>query len=446
MLAFLASAALTSPATAAGPADILKDWLTAFNSGERAAIDAFYAERFVDPDALTARNLRSETCGFDLVRIENPAEASLSALVAERCFPALQRLTLTLGKDGRIMSFALEPFAMRGARLDAYMTSLADRLGEADEFAGSMLIVPDDGAPVVVSHGSVSAADPTPITPDTPLFLASAGKMFTAVAILQMVDERRIELDAPLSRYLPDYLNADLAAATIRQLLSHRAGAGEDGVLRREEGDARAWVRTIDDYLRLNGQRAPDFAPGSRADYSNYGFILLGAVIERVTGQSYADVIQARIFDPAGMTQAGYPDRAHLAGIPVGLTTFFDAEPAPVPNTDVLPWRGSAHGGGVASANDMLRFFAALKDGTLLPPELLREATTPGATEWYGLGFVAQGGERPQWGHGGGSYGMSVAAQTYPADGQTFICLAARDMACDRLIFAWYLRFYGLER
>ena len=88
MLAILASAALASPATAAGPADTLEDWLTAFNSGERAAIDAFYAERFVDPNALRARNLRGETCGFDLVRIESPAEASLSALVAERCFPA----------------------------------------------------------------------------------------------------------------------------------------------------------------------------------------------------------------------------------------------------------------------------------------------------------------------------------------------------------------------
>ena len=427
-----------------GPNAVLSEWLEAFNTGGDAGMKAFYARRLDDPDALTARTLRTETCGFDLVRIEKQEAARLSALLAERCFPALQRVSFAVAEDGTLDDFALEPFAMSGARLDAYVTGLADRLAERDEFAGSLVVLTDDGRRLEASRGMVSAADQTPIGPDTPMFLASAGKMFTAVAILQLVKAGRVELDAPLSRYLPDYPNEAMAGATIRQLLSHRAGAGEDGVLRREDTGARARVRTIDDYLALNGDRPPDFEPGTKSDYSNYGFILLGAVIERVTGETYPDYVRAHVFEPAGMTEAGYPDRENLGGIPVGLTTFFEAEPALVPNTEVLPWRGSAHGGGVASANDMLRFFAALKGGTLLPPESLELATTPGETPWYGLGFVAQGGEHPQWGHGGGSYGMSVAAQTYPSKGATFVCLAARDMACDRLIFAWYLKLFGL--
>ena len=448
LLAGLALGLATIPAGAqpasATPGDVLAEWLDAFNTGGDAAIREFYERRLDDPDALTARNLRTETCGFDLVRIDQQDGARLSALLAERCFPALQRLSFAVAEDGTLADFALEPFAMSGARLDAYVTELADRLAERDEFAGSLIVLTDDGGRLEENRGTVSALDPTPIGPDTAMFLASAGKMFTAVAILQLVEAGRVDLDAPLSRYLPDYPNDAMAEATIRQLLGHRAGAGEDGVLRREDTVARARVRTIDDYLELNGHRAPDFEPGAKADYSNYGFLLLGAVIEKVTGESYQDYVQAHVFDPAGMTNAGYPDRDHLDGIPVGLTTFFESESAPVPNTGVLPWRGSAHGGGVASANDMLRFFAALKKGRLLAPETVELATRPGETPWYGLGFVAQGGEHPQWGHGGGSYGMSVAAQTYPSKGATFVCLAARDMACDRLIFAWFRKLFGL--
>ena len=98
----------------------------------------------------------------------------------------------------------------------------------------------------------------------------------------------------------------------------------------------------------------------------------------------------------------------------------------------------------MASANDMLKFFHALKAGKLLSPEMLRQATTPGATPWYGLGFIVNANPKA-WGHGGGSYGMSVAAQTF-ADGTTFICLGTRDMACDRLFFAWHQRMFGLTK
>jgi CubicO group peptidase (beta-lactamase class C family) len=430
----------------ARPASLyLTDWLAAFNSGEKATIQNFYSEHLVDRDVLTARNLREETCGFDLVRVEDESDKSFSALLSQRCFPALFRVSFTVAEEGKTLAkFNVKPFAMSEERVLAASRDIADRLAKADAFAGSLIVARDGEEPWIYDAGTFSREDARPITFDTPMFLASAGKMFTAVGILQLVERGKVELDAPLSRYIPDYPNKDVAKVTIRQLLSHRGGTGEDGILRREDTANRAWVRTINDFIKLNGNRAPDFPPGSKTDYSNYGFLLLGAVIERVSGQTYQDFIQRNVFDPAGMKYASFPDREHLAGIPVGYSTFFESEPGPIKNTEVLPWRGSAAGGGVASATDLLRFFAALRSHKLLSPQSLAIATVPGDTPWYGLGFIAQAGKHAVWGHGGSSYGMSVAAQRYPSKKTTFICLATRDMACDRIIYAWFDRTFGL--
>lgn len=422
-----------------------ENWLAAFNSGDKAAIQTFYGEHLDDATALTARNLRAETCGFDLARIEDESDKSFRAILAQRCFPALFRLSFTVADNGKTLEdFNLQPFAMSEERALLAIKDIADRLAKSNSFAGSMIVARDGEEPWIYSAGTFSRGDNRPITIDTPMFLASAGKMFTAVAILQLVEKGKVGLDAPLSRYLPDYPNKEMAKVTIRQLLSHRGGTGEDGVLQREDTANRAWVRTINDFIKLNGNRPPAFPPGSKADYSNYGFILLGAIIERVSGRTYQDHIQRNIFDPAGMTNASFPDLKHIADIPVGYSTFFESEPEPIATTEVLPWRGSAAGGGVASANDLVRFFAALRSSTLLSAETLAMATVPGDTEWYGLGFVTQIGKHPLWGHGGFSYGMSVAAQRFPEDKTTFICVAARDMACDRMIFAWFDRSFGL--
>lgn len=420
-------------------------WLAAFNSGEKAAIQQFYAEHLDDPDALTARNLRAETCGFDLARIESRSDQGFSALLVQRCFPALFRLTFSVAQDGRrLEKFDLRPFAMPAPRALSASKDIADRLAAMDAFAGAIIVAQDDAAPWTYAAGNFSLLDSRRITPDTPMFLASAGKMFTAVGILQLVEKGKVRLDDPLSSYLPDYPNKEMGKVTIRQLLSHRGGTGEDGVLQREDSANREWVRTIDDYIRLNGNRPPAFLPGSKFDYSNYGFILLGAVIERVSGQSYQSFIEDHIFKPAGMTHASFPDREHIADVPVGYTTFFESEPFPVPATAVLPWRGSAAGGGVASAIDMLHFFNALRSNLLISAETRAIATETQGGGWYGLGFVAQQGKHPQWGHGGFGYGMSVAAQRFPESRVTFICIAARDMACDRMIYAWTARSFGL--
>ena len=446
LIALLSALGMSASAARAEPATTqFENWLTAFNSGDKAAIQKFYGEELGDADALTASNLRVETCGFDLARIEDKSDKSFRALLVQRCFPTLFRVSFSVANDGQTLEkFKLQPFAMSEERALAATRDVAGRLAASDAFAGSIIIARDGETPWACSVGAFSHEDPRLITVDTPMFLASAGKMFTAVGILQLFEEGKVELDAPLSQYLPDYPNKEMATVTIRELLSHRGGTGEDGVLQREDSANRSWVRTIDDYIKLNGSRPPAFLPGSKFDYSNYGFILLGAVIERLSGQSYQDFIQQHVFDPAEMTNASFPDLEHIADIPVGYSTFFESEPKPLATTDVLPWRGSAAGGGVASATDMLRFFNALKSNVLLSAKTRAMATEPRETGWYGFGFVTQGGKHPLWGHGGFGYGMNVAAQRFSNDQTTFICIATRDMACDRMIYAWSDRLFGL--
>ena len=345
--------------------------------------------------------------------------------------------------SGKLKDLTVTPLTVPGnGPLDATV-DITSRLAKRDIFAGSLLVTRGGKRLVARSWGLADPGLHTPMTLDTPMFLASAGKMFTGVAMLQLVDEGKIDLDAPLGRYLTDYPNREMAKVTIRQLLTHRGGTGDIGILGRADGANRAKVRTIADMVKFNGARGPDFPPGTKADYSNYGFILLGAIVEKVTGGSYYDYVAAHVFKPAGMTHAGFPDHDHLHGVAVGYTRFYGAEPKLGANLDVLPWRGASAGGGVASANDMLKFFGALRAGRLLSPAMLKLATTPGETPWYGMGFVAQAGEHPSWGHGGNSYGMDVAAHYHVENDTTFICLAARDSVCNRIIFAYFFRTFG---
>lgn len=446
LLAALFIALSASPSQAqSDPVDaVFQEWLNAFNSGDASAIRKFYAERLGDADVAYPLENAEDTCGFDTVRVESRTAQSISVLLVEKCLPALERLKIELGAAGekKLKTFDLYPLKLPPERVNAALTDIADRLSAKDKFAGAVIIAHGNEQ---WSHnwGNLDKSDAKPITADTPMLLASAGKMFTAVSVLQLVDAGKIDLDAPLGRYLTDYPNKETARVTVRQLLEHRGGTGDIGILGKDDGANRAHVRTIADMIALNGNRPPDFPPGTKADYSNYGFVLLGAIVERVSGESYYDYVAEHVFKLAGMLNAGFPDLEHLDGVATGYTTFFGKIPKLVSNRDVLPWRGMPAGGGVASANDMLKFFNAMKSGKLLSAKMLKLATTAGDTPWYGMGFIVNSHENQSWGHGGQSYGMDVAAHYYPAHDTTFICLATRDMACDRLMYDWYRRYFG---
>lgn len=321
------------------------------------------------------------------------------------------------------------------AALDAFAT----KLSQHDKFSGVITVKKGGETLYAKAWGLADRSKRKPVAVDTPFFIASQGKMFTAVSALQLIEKGQLSLDDPIGKYLTDYPNSEMASkVTVRDLLTHRGGTGEMGILEPQDAPNRAWVHSITDIIKLNGNRGPAFEPGTKIEYSNYGYILLGALIEKVSGQSYYDYVETHIFRIAGMMHSSFPLREDLKGIAVSYTLVDGALRA---STDELPWRGTPAGGAVSTADDMQRFVVALKSGVLLSPAMLAEATKK-QTPWYGYGFISTGhDDYPYWGHGGGANGMSLVLDHYPTTDTTFVCMSNRDPPiCDRLAFNYYFR------
>lgn len=428
---------LATAAPAAMPEQTLRDWLEAFNAEGGEALEQFGA-RMAEPNAMYTRDIREETGGLDLVEIESSEPARLVAMTRERASGLLRRVTLELEQPGseRVKSIDLRALPVAQDVAIAAMDDFAERLAAADRFSGVVAIA-QNGHPIYQRAFGMADRDMSEqATLDTRFFFASQGKMFTAVAVLQHVEAGRIGLDEPLATYLPDYPNAAMARVTVRQLLSHTGGTGDMGVMMPEEGDNRARYRTIDEIVALNGDRAPAFPPGSQFDYSNYGFLLLGAIIESVTGEDYYDYVTEHVLRPAGMTHTSWPTLDELPALEGVATPYRNVDGGYLPAMDVMPWRGTPAGGGVSTAGDELRFVEALQSGRLISPRMFAEATRP-QTDWYGYGFVSAGLEGfPVWGHGGMGAGSNLALTVSTTNAMTFVCMANRnEMPCDRLIY-----------
>jgi len=315
----------TSATLAKPPAEVAFDeWLAAFNSNDRGKMRAFNERRFDDPEHNLDYLLdsREETGGLDVIDIERNEPKILMALTRERNFPAYRRVTVSLDQGSGIKLEDVRQDPQRMPQDDALkaLDAFATHLAETDRFSGVLVIEQNGKRLYAKAFGLADRDNGIPVRLDTPFLFASQGKMFTAVAVLQLVHAGKLGLDEPLGRYLTGYPNKEMVKVTIRQLLSHQGGTGDIGVLQPEEGGNRAWVRTIDDLIKLNGNRAPSFPPGSAFEYSNYGFVLLGAVLEKISGQSYYAYLDEHVFGPAGMTATRYPDLEHMSGIARGYT------------------------------------------------------------------------------------------------------------------------------
>jgi CubicO group peptidase (beta-lactamase class C family) len=178
--------------------------------------------------------------------------------------------------------------------------------------------------------------------------------------------------------------------------------------------------------VKLYGARAPQFEPGSQWRYSNYGYLLLGAIIEALSGKSYYDYVQENVFAPAGMKDtASLSEEENVQGRAVG---YISRESGLVPNTDTLPWRGTSAGGGYSTVRDLHRFAEALLSGRLLRKDTFEQAVKD-QRQGYGFGFGVRGGpnEPRSWGHGGGAPGMNGDLKVFPDSGWVVVSLANLD-------------------
>ncbi len=313
------------------------------------------------------------------------------------------------------------------AQLDGYALGLTD----AGQFAGVVLIVRDGHIIFEKAYGLRDESTEDANSTSTRFNLASAGKMFTAVAILQQIAAGRLTLDTTVGEVLTDYPNKVFAnSVTVRQLLTHTAGAGDIELFGIENTANRARVKTVADMLALHSTRAPAFAPGTEQVYGNFGHVVLGRMVEVLSGEDFETYLTRHIFTPAGMSHTAFVDCSiHAADLASGYVTVDGKRQA---NCTTLPVRGFPAGGEVSTARDMLLFVQALNIGKLLPAALFAEAIKT-QREFMGLGFFATGygagvpTREFRWGHGGSADGMCTDVRTYPSTGETYIVLSNRD-------------------
>jgi CubicO group peptidase (beta-lactamase class C family) len=422
----------------------LDAYLEAFNSADPARLEQFRARYGYDREVADVLELREYTGGFDLVRIESETPNGLVARVRWRdCEMREELRTLTIGQ-GPAPSIKVTGERQPVPRLSqadaiAGLEARVRELADADQYSGSVLVARHGKVLFHHAYGEADRARHKPMMLDSRIRMASAGKMFTAVAVLRLVARGKIRLDGTVGDYLPDYPNRDIASkVTVRQLLTHRGGTGDVDTLDVDWTGDRSRFRTLAAYVAAYGERPPGFEPGTKVEYSNYGFILLGRILEAVTGRAYEAVIADQVFGPAGMTRSGYaPEATRVSGraIPYTFKERHWVDVAPH-----YPWRGLPAGGGYTTAGDLFRFATALQSHRLLPPDLLRQATTPQNGEgWYGFGFVTAGeGKERRFGHGGDFPGSNAWFFIFPESGWVTIALSNLDPPAAYRPLRWF--------
>ncbi|HEX2205300.1 MAG TPA: serine hydrolase domain-containing protein [Longimicrobium sp.] len=278
------------------------------------------------------------------------------------------------------------------AEIDAH----ARARSAADRFSGVVLVAKGDRVLYHQAFGMANQSDQVPNRPDTKFHIASMGKMFTALAIAQLVEAGKLRFTDTLANVLPDYPNPEAARKiTIHHLLTHTAGIGD--IFTPEFYRDRFRYREPRDYFPLFAPLPTRFEPGSRYEYSNAAFIVLGAIVERLSGQAYDDYVREHVFAPAGMTEtAMYAINEVVPSLAVGYAHFDDplqVEPRRS-NWHFLGWKGTSAGGSYSTAPDLLRYARALRAGRIVSPAMVETLTTPKVTPnpanpavGYGYGF-----------------------------------------------------------
>lgn len=242
------------------------------------------------------------------------------------------------------------------AELSSRIRGLLDSLHRTGEFSGVVAV--GRRGEIVFSHAVGYRNRQTRALNDveTGFNIGSINKLITNIALRMLAAEGKLNLDSSLAAAWPDYPHADVARrVTIRQMMTHRSGI-TGNIFADPPGKTRHDIRHNRDYLPLVSSELA-FEPGSRQAYSNAGYIVLGALIERITGMDYYDFVRTRIYAPAGLERTGHWRKDSLP--PNTVTGYLEDGQS---NHETLPGRGSAAGGGYSTARDLLRLVQALRD------------------------------------------------------------------------------------
>ncbi len=398
-------------------------FLEAFNSTDTSALRHYYTTHLspqglqrasVDQRVQRGRSFRSMVGSLTPLKIQSASDTAITLLAKTRDG---RKLTMEFwfetappnnlaglmindaGDDSAALPRALTDSAFI-ARTGDYLAGLA----EHDKFSGVVLVAKFDSVIFQRAYGFANRDEKIPNTLETRFNLGSINKNFTTLAIHQLVARGKLSFDDTLGKILPDYPNKEAATnVTVRELLDMTSGIG-DIFGPRYDATPKEKIRSIRDYFPLFADQPLAFKPGTDRRYSNGGFVVLGAIIEQVTGIDYYTYVAKNIYAPAGMTASEwYEKNSTRSDVARGYTTVGGDRTS---NYSSLPQRGSSAGGGYSTVGDLLRYTHFLRDKKVIPP------TFEGAD---GLAIA------------GGTQGVNSMLEWNPRAGYTVIVLSNFD-------------------
>jgi CubicO group peptidase (beta-lactamase class C family) len=446
--------------------------IAALNTGDKEKIKSFITANLSEsalkedsPEGL-ADNLQSlyrQSGGFEVIEIIPSKEPNtIRFKLRSKRGSHWARFATRLDKDqpARLDGWGLRPILdPETEKADAWpegKVTEADALKEIerhaagaasrDQFSGVVLVAKGDQVVLHKAYGNAEKNFCGPNKIDTKFNLGSMNKMFTSVAIAQLVQAGKLSYDDTLAKVLPDYPNKQLAEKiTIHHLLTHTSGLGD--FFKPEFFKNREKYVALKDYFPIFAADPLHFEPGKGWSYSNAAFIVLGVVVEKASGQDYFDYVREHIFKPAGMTDSDSFRRDEVVpNLSYGYTRFSGNDPLGIEPRKInwmeLPLRGSSAGGGYSTAPDLFKFAQALKGYKLLSKELTEKVTGAkvdtqfGTDLKYGYGFMeTQMSGHSVRGHGGGAPGINSDLKIFWDGSYTVVVMgnydppAAQDLA-----------------
>src|SRR5438093_1137270 len=442
-LFLVAANALSLTAQQPTPEATVRELVRVMNAGDRAALRSFVEQRFVNdgPNAVPAgervnrlANVHDRFGDLAIRTVDATRAAEPSALVQSGRLESWARLTVFFdgGTPPRISRIGLAPAPspdaptrrLTDAEVVEQLKAYVERMASRDVFSGTVLLA-KAGKPLYrAAFGEANKDFGVKNTIDTKFNLGSMNKMFTSVAVMQLVEAGKLSLGDSLGKFLPaGAMHADvLAKVRVKHLLTHTSGLGSYFTPDWDK-QSRALYRSVDDWMKLVKDESLQFDPGTRWSYSNTGMLVLGKVIEVASGQSYFDYIRERVAKPAGMINTDAYELDHVnRNLAVGYEAEQTARGVEYRNNIFMHViRGGPAGGGYSTVEDLTRFAEALKGGKLVSAQSVRLLTTPKpelSSPEYGFGFGIQAGGKIV-GHSGGFPGISSQLDIYLGEDYT---------------------------
>lgn len=337
----------------------------------------------------------------------------------------------------RIILFALTVilispnfYSQNNQNLDSEIASFLDIL-KPETFSGIILVGRNDTIIEERIYGYSNIENKIRIDKYTKFNIASITKSFTAVGILKLYEQGKIELNAPIGNYLDSYPNKRvLDSVTIHQLLTHTAGTKAIYGKEYQESNKNRY-RKLEDYLPLFANDSLAFSPGSKYEYNGGGFVLLGLIIQNVTGENYYDYLKENIFDPIGMHNT---KALEIDGVNYNTADGYSIhirEDKSLAKNDYLLSKASGASGYYSTAEDLFKFSRALRNYELLnkeTTELMLEPKVKGYNTYLGYGIdIDKRYEEDIIGHNGGWYGISCEWMDFLDSDYSVIILSNTD-------------------